>query len=159
MTIELATSLIFLITSIYGPATTTDTVLQKEVNKINQPQQEVSIIGPETLEEHVKDYFKDDPILAEIAKCESTYRQFKVNGHVVRGLVNSYDVGVMQINEKYHAEQAEEQGFDIYTLDGNLAYAKWLYDKEGVKPWMSSAKCWQNTIDGKMALNNEKNSK
>lgn len=158
MTIELATSLIFLVTSIYGPATTDD-VLQKEVKKVNQPKQEIVVTGPQTLEDHIKEYFKDDPILAEIAKCESTYRQFKQNGHVIRGRVNSYDVGVMQINENYHADQAEKLGFDIYTLDGNMAYAKWLYDKEGVKPWMSSSKCWNDGSNvNVVAINSSKNS-
>lgn len=156
MIIELATSLTFLVTSIYGPATIDDVPI-KTASKINQSRQEMVIAGPETLEDHIKNYFKDDPVLAEIAKCESTYKQFKRNGHVViRGLVNSYDVGVMQINEKYHAERAERLGFNIYTLDGNMAYAKWLYDKEGVKPWMSSSKCWKKA-DNEVAINSGKN--
>ena len=158
MVIELATSLIFLVTSIYGPATT-DNVLLKTAGKVGQPKQEIVVIGPQTLEGHIKEYFKDDPVLAEIAKCESTYRQFKKNGHVIRGAVNSYDVGVMQINEKYHAEVSEKLGFDIYTLDGNMAYAKWLYDKEGVKPWMSSSKCWNDGSNSDVvAINSGKSS-
>src|SRR3989344_652318 len=158
MIIELATSLTFLMTSIYGPATTTDNVLQKEVDKVIQSKQEIVIAGPQTLEEHVKDYFKDEPILAEIAKCESTYRQFKKDGRVIRGIVNPKDVGVMQINERFHSEVSEKLGFDIYTLEGNMAYAKWLYDKEGVKAWMSSSKCWKNTAEGEIALNSGKSS-
>lgn len=149
--IELATSLTFLVTSIYGPATTIDNVLQKNLKGVNPYKQEIVINGPQTLEDHVKEYFKDDPILAEIAKCESTYRQFKKDGRVIRGLVNPADIGVMQINEKYHSEVSEKLGFDIYTLDGNMAYAKWLYDKEGVRPWKSSSKCWKDTVDDRVA--------
>lgn len=156
MIIELATSLTFLVTSIYGPATTVDNVPQS-IKIIDQSKKEISVHGPVTLEEYIRDYFKESPVLAEIAKCESNYRQFKGNGHVVRGLVNSYDVGVMQINENYQAERAEKLGFDIYTLDGNMAYAKWLYDKEGVKPWMSSSKCWKDKAD-EVAISGSKDS-
>lgn len=145
MIIEMVTSLTFLVTSIYGPAST-DSVLQNEIKEVNWSKQEATVTGPKTLEAYVKDYFKDDPILADIARCESQYRQFKSNGHVIRGIKNSYDVGVMQINEKYHADTALKFGFDIYSLDGNMDYAKWLYDKEGVQPWMSSSKCWSDKV-------------
>ena len=36
---------------------------------------------------------------------------------------------------------------DIYTLDGNLAYAKKLYTEEGTQPWISSFPCWGKDID------------
>lgn len=134
MIIELATSLVFLASSVYGPASTTPVdIASYEVDK------------PITLEEHVKDFFKDDPILAEIAKCESNYRHFGRNGKIIRGIVNKADVGVMQINEMYHAAQAKTLGYDLYTLDGNMAYAEWLYKQEGVKPWKSSSKCWDDS--------------
>ena len=154
MTIELATSLVFLINSIYGPATTTNSV-KENIKTVDQPKQEVVIVGPESLEDHVREYFKDSPILAEIAGCESQYRQFRKDGGVIRGIANSDDVGLMQINEQYQAARAKKLGFDIYTVDGNMAYAKWLYEKEGVKPWMSSSKCW-NTVSNEVALNSAK---
>ncbi len=145
MTIELATSFIFLVTTFYGPATSVAEVNQTAVDKqISQPKEEMTINGPVTLENYVKDYFKDEPVLADIARCESQYRQFGKTGQIIRGKVNQYDIGIMQINEKYHAEQAEKNGFDLYTLEGNMAYGKWLYEKEGVTPWMSSSKCWKN---------------
>jgi hypothetical protein len=34
---------------------------------------------------------------------------------------------------------------DIYSLEGNMAYAKFLYENEGTKPWRSSSKCWEST--------------
>lgn len=97
------------------------------------------------VEGYVRDYFADTPVLAEIAFCESTYRQLDVDGSVLRGDVNPKDIGIMQINERYHGTKAKEMGFDIYTLEGNLAYARHLYQTEGVKPWLSSSKCWQQT--------------
>jgi hypothetical protein len=94
-------------------------------------------------EAYVRDYFKDTPLLAEIARCESTFKQFDRNGNVIRGKVNSDDIGVMQINTYYHGESAEKLGYDIYTIDGNLSYAKHLYEKYGDDPWSSSSKCWK----------------
>lgn len=49
----------------------------------------------------------------------------------------------MQINETYHLDQALSLGIDIYSLEGNMAYAKYLYDKKGSGPWVSSSKCWK----------------
>ncbi len=99
-------------------------------------------IIPLTIETRVRDYFKDTPLLIEIAYCESRFRQYGKDGDVLRGEVVPEDIGVMQINEYFHKDAALKLGFDIYSLEGNLAYAKWLYEKEGSQPWKPSAKCW-----------------
>lgn len=96
-----------------------------------------------SVEAYVRDYFKDAPILAEISKCESTFKQFDKNGRVIRGRENSDDIGIMQINKFYHLDVAEKNGFDIYSIDGNLGYARWLYGKYGDAPWVHSSKCWK----------------
>lgn len=93
----------------------------------------------------VRSYFADTPVLGEIAKCESEFMQFNKDGSVHRGIVNSKDVGVMQINEHYHLETAKDLGYNIYTLQGNMDYAKYLYDQEGVAPWSASAPCWKKS--------------
>lgn len=93
-------------------------------------------------EAQVKAYFTDTPILAEIAFCESRYRQFGANGEVLRGVENAQDVGVMQINEKYHLDTAQKLGLNLYTLEGNMAYGRYLYDTQGTKPWNYSSACW-----------------
>lgn len=95
-----------------------------------------------TVEMAVREYFKDEPILIEIARCESTFKQFNADGSIRRGKVNDADVGVMQINEYYHLETAKKKGYDIYTLEGNMAYARDLYHREGAQPWSSSSPCW-----------------
>jgi hypothetical protein len=51
----------------------------------------------------------------------------------------------MQINEFYHAEDSSKLGYDILTIEGNTSYARILFEKYGVKPWASSAKCWSKT--------------
>ncbi len=133
MVLELTSGVLFLMTSLFSPGTAEATAVQiaPEVSQ------------PVTLETYVRDYFKDTPLLAEIAKCESRFTHIGKNGKVIRGEAVPEDIGVMQINEFYHEVRAEKLGFNLHTLDGNLAYAKWLYAKEGTAPWASSAKCWK----------------
>jgi len=95
-----------------------------------------------TVEEYVRLYFSDSPIMAEVAACESRFRHFDSWGDILRGEENPFDVGVMQINEHYHLQQAIDLGYNLYTLDGNLSYARYLYEKEGTDPWEASAPCW-----------------
>jgi hypothetical protein len=109
------------------------------------------ITDTKQVQRFVTDYFKDTPILAQIARCESQYRQYDKQGNVLRGVANSYDVGVMQINEMYHLETAKKLGIDIYSIEGNAAYAQYLYEREGAKPWMSSSACWAKTSKAEIA--------
>ncbi len=98
--------------------------------------------NPETMSAYVRQYYAHEPILADIAWCESRMRHLDTDGEIFRGEVNQSDVGVMQINTYYHGEKAEELGLDLHSLNGNLAYALYLYDKEGTRPWNSSRPCW-----------------
>ncbi|MEA1929431.1 MAG: hypothetical protein U9M92_00880 [Patescibacteria group bacterium] len=87
----------------------------------------------------------DSRLATDIAFCESTNRQYDEDGAVLRGIENSQDVGLFQINEKYHLEASRELGYDIYTSEGNTGYALWLLKKEGSRHWKSSSKCWAAT--------------
>lgn len=95
-----------------------------------------------TVEEKVTQYFADKPILIDIARCESRFRHTNKNGTVLRGELTPADVGVMQINEKYHLETSKKLGYNIHSLEGNMAYAEYLYDKQGARPWLASSHCW-----------------
>ena len=106
----------------------------------------VSIERSMTVEEYVRSYFSDIPVMIEIAKCESRFRQHDENGKVLRGEKNDSDRGVMQINKDFHNDNSEKLGYDIMTLEGNTAYGRHLFEKYGVKPWKSSSKCWSKTI-------------
>jgi hypothetical protein len=99
-----------------------------------------------TVEEYVREYFEDVPIMTEVARCESRFRHFTKYGDVLRGEINDDDIGVMQINEHYHEDTADKLGYNLYSIDGNLGYARYLYEKEGVKPWKSSRKCWEEHL-------------
>ena len=101
---------------------------------------------PLNTKEIVIQYYKETPMLAEVAKCESSFVHFTDGGNVLRGRVDSRDIGVMQINEFYHRKTAEKLGLDIETLEGNLEYGQYLYDKQGLQPWSASSKCWSKAL-------------
>ena len=96
----------------------------------------------QTIEQYVQAYFQGEPIMVKIAECESHFHQYDKDGSVYRGVQNNLDVGVMQINEHYHSATADKLGLDLYTIQGNVAYAQYLYDKQGTAPWSSSQPCW-----------------
>lgn len=102
--------------------------------------------GAQSVEEYVRAYFVDIPIMAEISWCESKFRHFGKNGSVLRGEVVHTDIGVMQVNEFYHKKTAEKLGLDIFSIEGNVAYARYLFEKEGTQPWISSSKCWNKHV-------------
>lgn len=83
------------------------------------------------------------PVLNRIAECESGNRQFNEDGSVLRGRVNSKDVGRFQVNEYYHLETSKKLGIDIYTWEGNTEYALYLYEKNGTRDWNWSKHCWK----------------
>ena len=109
-------------------------------------------------EQYVRHYFSDIPIMIQIARCESTFRQLDSDGEVHRGIKNPADVGVMQINEHYHLDTSVKENYDIYTIEGNTAYARKLYEDQGTDPWNSSRACWgkYQTDDSKTLAINSK---
>lgn len=105
-------------------------------------------------ESYIRHYFADIPVLVDVAFCESTFRHYdKKTGNVLRGKVNNSDVGVMQINLYYHGDTAENLGYDLYTLEGNTAYARDLYERQGSDPWVHSSKCWTTSPVSSLAYN------
>ncbi len=106
---------------------------------------EERLIGTNT-ENAVRSYFKDIPVMIQIARCESAFRHTLPDGTVLRGKVDGADTGVMQINMRYHSQKARELGLDLTNLYDNLTYARDLYERQGTRPWASSASCWSPTI-------------
>lgn len=144
--IELSTTLLILLGAFNGTMSPAAANIALAKEEAASKAEIITIEEPLTLEMYVRQYFKDDPVLAEISKCESTFKHFDKNGNVVRGIVNDDDVGVMQINEYYHKKTAEKLGYDLHTVEGNLAYAKYLYEREGSDPWSASSKCWGKAV-------------
>lgn len=147
---ELTTGVLLLVSSLYGSGqadghvaniTTASSDHKQEI--VEQHKNEaLTTTDPKIMERYLRNEFANDPILVEIARCESNFRQFDKDGNLVRGKVDNADVGVMQINKRYHSDTASKLGLDLHSVEGNVAYAKYLYAKEGTKPWSASKKCW-----------------
>lgn len=134
-------------------STNVDTKTQSEITATIETQAEAPTKNSkQTTEQIVRDYFSDAPIMIDVARCESQFRQNNPDGSTLRGRVNSQDVGVMQINEKYHAATALKLGIDLYTIEGNMDYARYLYETQGTAPWVHSSKCWNKVRE--VAVNN-----
>ena len=142
------------IVGVGSPITVTETPKpdQQDVVEKVSPKEVAMIMSTE---QYVRQYFSDIPIMIQIARCESTFRQLDDSGEVHRGNVNSEDVGVMQINEHYQLQTAEKENYNIYTLQGNTAYARALYDKQGTAPWDSSKACWGQYQNQYIAMNSK----
>ena len=147
--IELTTSVAMLVSSVMSPIS-----LQASTTPIIPASTTPDVVVVASTTDPIKDVrgyitkeYADEPILISIASCESSDRQYTKDGDVIHGKVNSDDVGVMQINEKYHLEKAQAMGFDILTTEGNVAYAKYLYQTQGAAPWSASEKCWSKSSD------------
>lgn len=152
--IELTTGIAFLLSSMYGSGViSNDTV---DVQPISTGEGNsasiIQAIDRAELEKYLEKNFSDTPILIEIAKCESELTHFNKDGKVIRGRVDSDDIGVMQINQRYHLETANKLGLDIHTVEGNVAYAKYLYEKSGSEPWKASSPCWSKSQAAKDLL-------
>lgn len=104
------------------------------------------LVSSEAVQVVVEDYFSDIPIMAEVARCESTYRHYLSDGSVLQGRVDNDDTGVMQINKRYHEETAIAMGLDLDDIEDNLHYARYLYERQGTQPWSASAPCWGNHV-------------
>ena len=129
-----------------NPVAVTETPKQDTVNLVKEtsPKEVETMMSTE---QYVRQYFADEPIMIQIARCESHFRQLDPNGDIHRGVVNNQDVGVMQINEYYHLAEAKKANYNIYTVEGNTAFARALYEKEGTAPWSSSEACWGKYVN------------
>lgn len=131
------------VTNVGGVAVTADTTAYGHIATSGGGEQ---TLGSEDTETAVREYFRDIPVMVQIARCESHFRHTLADGSVLQGRVDPADTGVMQINKRYHEATAEKLGYDLEDLGGNLAYARSLYEKQGTQPWSASAPCWNNTL-------------
>ena len=122
------------------------------VPQVGAPQP-IQIPAAQTIQQYVENYFADAPVMIKIAQCESRFRQFAKDGSVLQN-PKSTAVGVFQIMSSIHKDLADQKlGLNIDTLEGNVAYAKQLYQEKGTQPWVSSAPCWNKGVDkDKIAL-------
>lgn len=97
-----------------------------------------------SVEAQVRAFFEDTPVMIDIAYCESNFRQHDSNGLPLQGGYTGGMIGVFQVYQRVHAAAATALGFDIATLEGNMAYAKHLYTTSGTAPWNGAKSCWGN---------------
>ena len=103
-------------------------------------------LSPTNTERIVRTYFKDVPVMIQIARCESTFRHTLEDGSVLKGVVDPADTGVMQINKRYHQRAATAMNLNLDDIYQNMAYARHLYETQGLRPWNASAGCWNRTL-------------
>ncbi|OHA16876.1 MAG: hypothetical protein A3C79_00925 [Candidatus Taylorbacteria bacterium RIFCSPHIGHO2_02_FULL_45_28] len=153
--LELTTGVVFLMSSIYGSGQSDNHI--QSINATTEAGQiatttEIRSFSTSTdVKTYLHEQYFDTPILIEIARCESEFRQFDKDGKPIRGRANAADVGVMQINEFYHADTARNMGINIRTLEGNVAFGRYLYEKYGSSPWSASKPCWSKAKIGDLA--------
>jgi len=96
----------------------------------------------------VESLCQDTPILIDIAWAESEFTQWGEDGGVYLSKINTngtHDMGVFQINT-VHWGEAKRLGYDLKSLEGNIAYAKLLYERNGTRDWNSSSLRWRKRV-------------
>src|SRR6185503_2906496 len=98
---EITTGVVFLMSSLYGSGQANAQIAQIPAQASTVTQEATtsssSLTDSKAVMAYVKAQYASEPLLIDIARCESTFRQFDENGQVLRGKVNKGDVGVMQI--------------------------------------------------------------
>lgn len=91
------------------------------------------------------EWVSPEVVLAIIANCESGGRQFDDEGNLIKN-PESTAIGKYGIMASLHEERAKSMGLDIRTLEGNEAYANFLFSESGTKHWEvdpRSRACWE----------------
>ena len=99
----------------------------------------------ERIIEEINNVFPDAPIMVKVAKCEGVV-DGKLDPKAYNPTNDSHDKGIFQISEKYHGTKIKELGLDMYDIKDNLAFARILYDNEGLTPWKWSKPCWKHAL-------------
>ena len=104
------------------------------------------------VEKKVREVFADAPVMIAVARCESNFRQFTDSGAPFRGGAGGEMIGVFQFYEKAHVPFARTLGFDLATLEGNVGYARNVYEHQGTTPWKACVPAVQVTPDAQTKL-------
>lgn len=88
------------------------------------------------------------PELVPVCACESlgnpnaTPTHYDRDGSVLRGRIDNDDIGICQINLRYHQKSAEALGLDVFIEQDNIIYANVLFTEQYYQPWTASQHCW-----------------
>ncbi len=126
---------------------------------IGVQQAEIQYVRGDTVEIVKEVTIQAEPdIFWRLADCESgermpngkattgSRRQFKPNGNIVQGVNTNgtSDIGMFQIN--LSEDKIREIGklkLNVFSEEGNIAYAKVLFDRNGTSDWEASKSCWR----------------
>ena len=87
----------------------------------------------EGLKTLITEAFPEEPIMLRIAECESGTAQFYASSSkVIRS--HTADSGLFQINDIW-LPKAKELGYDINTVEGNIAMAQHIKEVQGLRAW------------------------
>ncbi len=78
-----------------------------------------------------KTFGKFSPLMKKIAFCESSLDSKNVSK-------DGNDIGLFQIRYTVHHVTKS----DMLDYKKNIAFAKKLFDRDGISPWFSSMSCW-----------------
>lgn len=96
---------------------------------------------------------KAPPVFKIIAACESGMKHYnQATGNVLQGAITPGDIGLLQINSLVHGKDALRNGFNIYSIYGNIGFGIKLYIEKGTQPWNSSKKCWGPKVPSQLQL-------
>jgi len=79
---------------------------------------------------------KEANIANRIFYCESRHRQWDDKGKIVSS--HTADVGYAQIHVPIWGEKAKELGYDIFSTEGNLRMAHYIWEQSGRSAWVCS---------------------
>lgn len=133
-------------------ASGTETGLVEEEPAILQPSadsatttKEVKIevvMSQERMIQEIHKIFWDAPIMVKVAHCEGI-KNGKLDNQAYNPTNGSGDTGIFQISEKYHGKEYRRLGFtNMGDFQQNLAYARILYERNGLSDWEASRHCW-----------------
>ncbi len=104
------------------------------------------MVSTTTAKMAIEEVFGSDTPMVAVAECESRLLQFDKPNHPTKNPTSSA-YGLFQVMKSIHNDTALDMDMNIYTLKGNILYAKYLYDKEGLTPWISSSNCWKPKLE------------
>lgn len=105
-----------------------------------------SWISLEGKKQVIERFGEGHPLVA-VAQCESGFRQFNDDGSLlVNPAPDSSATRIFQILHITHGPHALSMGMDITTPEGNMDYAEYLYNQNGLRDWEESRHCWEKLI-------------
>jgi hypothetical protein len=85
----------------------------------------------ERIKREIREVFPEQPeLMIRVAECESQLDRYAEGP--------TSDFGVFQLHEPSH----DLSGVDVFDPKENIAFARKLYDANGLQPWEASRHCW-----------------